>query len=84
MWPRLNPGWMLMVRRGGGLALTAGNDITAFVRDCLADTEVYYEISFAPALDQKRGEYHHLEIHVADRKVTARTRQGYYTQPSLP
>jgi VWFA-related protein len=73
----------VIATQSGGLALTGSNDITASVKQCLADTHAYYEISFAPALDQKRDGYHHLEIHVADRKLTARTRQVYYTQPSV-
>ena len=73
----------VIATQSGGLALTAGNDITAFVKQCLADTQAYYEISFAPPLDQKRDEYHHIEVRVADKKLTARTRQGYYAQPSV-
>ena len=73
----------VVATQSGGLALTGSNDITASLKQCLADTHAYYEISFAPPLDQKRDEYHHLEIHVADHKLTARTRQGYYTQPSV-
>jgi VWFA-related protein len=73
----------VIATQSGGLALTSSNDITGSVRQCLADTQAYYEISFAPPLDQKRDEYHHLEIHLADRKLTARTRQGYYAQPSV-
>lgn len=67
--------------QSGGLALTSGNDIAAFIKQCFADTKAYYEISFAPPLDQKRDEYHHLEVHVAKPDLTARTRQGYYSQP---
>jgi VWFA-related protein len=73
----------VIATQSGGLALTAGNDITAFVKQCLADTQAYYEISFAPPLDQKRDEYHHLEIRLADKKLTVRTRQGYYAQPTV-
>jgi VWFA-related protein len=73
----------VIATQSGGLALTSGNDITAFLKQCLADTQAYYEISIAPPLDQKRDEYHHLEIHLADRKLTARTTQGYYAQPSV-
>jgi VWFA-related protein len=72
----------VIATQSGGLALTGSNDITASLKQCLADTQAYYEISFAPPLDQKRDEYHRLEVHVADRKLTARTRQGYYAQPA--
>jgi VWFA-related protein len=71
----------VIATQSGGLALSAGNDITASVKQCLADTQAYYEISFAPPLDLKRDEYHHVEVYATDRKLTARTRQGYYTQP---
>jgi VWFA-related protein len=68
--------------QSGGVALTGSNDITGSIERCLGDTQAYYEISFAPSLDVKPNEYHQLEVHVADRKLTARTRQGYYAQPS--
>jgi VWFA-related protein len=71
----------VIATQSGGLALTTGNDVTAYLQKCLADTQAYYEISFAPALDQKRDEYHPLEIRVAKAGVVARTRQGYYSQP---
>jgi len=73
----------VIATQSGGLALNSGNDITAFLKQCLADTQAYYEISIAPPLDQKRDEYHHLEVHLADHKLTARTSQGYYAQPSV-
>jgi len=71
----------VIATQSGGLALTSGNDITAFIKQCLADTQAYYEISFAPPLDQQRDEYHRLEVHVAKPGLTARTRQGYYSEP---
>lgn len=73
----------VIATQSGGLALNAGNDITAFVKQCLADTQAYYEISFATSLDQKRAEYHHIEVQLADHKLIARTRQGYYAQAAV-
>jgi len=67
--------------QSGGLALQTGNDISAFLKQCVADTQAYYEISFAPPLDQQRDEYHHLEVRVAKAGLMARTRQGYYSLP---
>ncbi len=67
--------------QSGGLALTSGNDIAAFIRQCLVDAQAFYEISFAPPSDQRQDEYHQLEVHVAKPGLTARTRQGYYSQP---
>jgi hypothetical protein len=65
----------------GGPALTTGNDLAAYLQKCVADAQAYYELSFVPGLDQKGGEYHHLEVRVAKEGVTARTRQGYFSPP---
>jgi len=66
----------------GGVALDFNNDVTALLRECLADTQAYYEISFDPPAADHRDEYHHLEIKVAKPGVSGRTRQGYYAQPA--
>lgn len=71
----------VLATQSGGLAFTTGNDIASFFKQCLADTQAYYELSFAPSLDQKRDEYHHLEVHVDKPGLIARTRQGYYSNP---
>jgi len=71
----------VIATQSGGLALIASNDITAQVRQCLADAQAYYEISYSPSLDQKREPYHRVEVRLSDRKLTARTSQGYYPQP---
>jgi VWFA-related protein len=65
--------------QSGGVARTTSNDIAASLKECADDAVNYYEISFAPPLDQKPGEYHHLEVRLADHKLTARTSQGYYS-----
>jgi hypothetical protein len=72
----------VLATQSGGLALTTNNDVTALLQKCLADTQAYYEISFDPPLTDQRTAYHHIEIRLADHKLTARTRQGYYTQSS--
>lgn len=72
----------VMATQSGGLALDFNNDVAALLRQCLADTQAYYELSFdAPEAD-KRDEYHQLEVKVAKPGLTARTRRGYYAQPA--
>jgi VWFA-related protein len=71
----------VIATQSGGLAINTSNNVAALLEKCMADTKAYYEISFAPAVDQKRDEYHHLEVRVAKAGVVARTRQGYYSQP---
>jgi VWFA-related protein len=67
--------------QSGGLALHPGNDLSSAMRRCVNDARTYYEISFNPATADRPNEYHHLEIRVAKPGLTARTRQGYYSQP---
>jgi VWFA-related protein len=71
----------VLASQSGGAVLTSNNDIAAMLRKCLSDTSTYYELSFHPPQSDQPHEYHQLEIHVAERGLTARTRQGYYSQP---
>jgi len=77
-----NLGLQVIAIQSGGLALSAGNDIAKFLDECVSDSAPYYEISFEPAAPERPDEYHHLEIKIAKPGLTARTRQGYYAQPS--
>ena len=71
----------VLATQSGGIALSASNDVAALLQRCIADVGVYYELSFnSPGGDQP-NKYHNLEIHIAKPGLTARTRQGYYSQP---
>ena len=67
--------------QSGGLVITSTNDLAKALQTCLADATPSYEISFAPSPATKKDEYHQLEVKIAKPGLTARTRQGYYTQP---
>jgi VWFA-related protein len=71
----------VIATQSGGLALNSSNDIVVQLQECIADAGTYYEISFDPPMSDGPNEYHQLEVHVAKPGLTARTRQGYYTQP---
>ena len=71
----------VLASQSGGLALNSSNDIAAQLQKCLADLGTYYEISFDPPHADKPNEYHQIEIRVAKPGLTARSRQGYYSQP---
>jgi VWFA-related protein len=71
----------VLASQSGGVVLTSSNDIAAMLRKCLSDTTVYYELSFDSPQSDRPQQYHQLEIHVTERGLTARTRQGYYSQP---
>jgi VWFA-related protein len=67
--------------QSGGLALTGGNDIAGEVQKCVSDAAAYYELSFAPPLDQKPNELNKVQVKVNKSGTEVRTRQIYYWQP---
>jgi VWFA-related protein len=71
----------VLATQSGGLALSTSNNVSDLLQRALADTGIYYELSFDPAPGDKANEYHSLEIHMAKPGLIARTRQGYYSQP---
>jgi VWFA-related protein len=71
----------VIATQSGGLALFGDNNLTAMLEKCAADGQAYYELSFDPPPAVQRNEYHHIEVQVAKPGLTARTRDGYYSQP---
>jgi VWFA-related protein len=77
-----NLGLPVLAVQSGGEVLNLNNDVASLLRQCVADSVPYYEISFDPSSADHRDEYHHLEVKLANSSLTARTRQGYYAQPA--
>jgi VWFA-related protein len=77
-------GLPVLATQSGGLVLNFNNDIASLLQEALSDSAPYYELSFDPPPGDKRDEYHHLELKLAKPGLTARARQGYYSQPSQP
>ncbi|HTJ29811.1 MAG TPA: VWA domain-containing protein [Acidobacteriaceae bacterium] len=81
-----NLGLQVLAVQSGGKTITTDNDIEGGLRECVRDTESWYEVSFPMAQAEKADEYHHLEVKVAgiggSSRVIARTRDGYYAQPA--
>jgi len=75
-----NLGLEVIATQSGGLALNSSNDVAAQLQRCVSDNAAYYEMSFDPPISDRPNEYHHLEVRVAKPGLTARTRQGYYSQ----
>jgi VWFA-related protein len=67
--------------QSGGLALDPNGNMAALVSQCVADANVYYEISFDVAPSENADEYHALEIKLDKPGLKARTRSAYYSQP---
>ena len=65
----------------GGLVLQGSTDIAGMINKCVADTDSWYRISFAPAVAEHPNEYHQIEVKLDKPGLTARTRDGYYVQP---
>lgn len=64
--------------QSGGRAIDFNNDISAVMRECVNDTQNYYEITFEPAPPDPKNYYHRVEVKVAKPDLTARARGGYY------
>jgi len=64
--------------QSGGRAIDFDNDVSAVLRQCVADTQNYYEISFEPAPPDPKNYYHRVEVKVGKPDLTARARTGYY------
>ena len=62
--------------------MPAGGDVRELLRECLEDTENYYEISFEAPAGSGADEYHRVEIRVGKPGLKARARGSYYAQVS--
>jgi len=77
-----NLGLQVIAVQSGGLALEGNTDVAGMIQRCLADAKSWYEIGFSPLPADKPSEYHHIEIKLDQRDLSARTRDGYYTNPT--
>jgi len=68
--------------QSGGLVLNSSNDIAALLQQCVNDASAYYELSFTPSPGEHPDEYHQIEVKTTQPGLTARTREGYYAQPT--
>ena len=68
----------------GGQVLTGSSDLPALINRCIADAHTYYRLTFIPPPATHPNEYHSVEVVVSKPGLKARTRTGYYAQPSAP
>jgi len=66
--------------QSGGRAIDFNNDVSGVLRQCVADTQNYYEITFEPAPPDPKNYYHPVEVKLAKSEFTARARTGYYAE----
>ncbi|MGD0479676.1 MAG: VWA domain-containing protein [Terracidiphilus sp.] len=77
-----NLGLQVIAVQSGGLAIEGNSDVAGMIQRCLADAKSWYEIGFTPLPADKPNEYHHIEIKLDQRDLSARTRDGYYSNPT--
>ncbi len=73
-------GLQVLAVQSGGLALSGSNDVRGLLQKAVDDTKNFYELSYTPPPSEAPGEYHRIEVQVAGPRVTARTRQGFYSE----
>jgi len=76
-------GLQVLAVQSGGLTRNS-NDVPGMLQDCLRDADAYYEVTFTPGPSDKANEYHQLQVRIGKPGLSARTRQGYYSQPGPP
>ncbi len=76
-----NLGLQVLAEQSGGLALNSSNDIASLLHRCMEDAQRYYEVSYTAPPADRANEYHEIQVKVRQPGLTARTRQGYYSQP---
>jgi VWFA-related protein len=78
-------GLQVLAVQTGGRTITTDNDIAGSLKECVAETGAWYELSFPMPPAEGPNEYHHLELKVSGKasqaSLVARTRDGYYAQP---
>ena len=71
----------VLAEQSGGKVFSSSNDTAALLTHALDDGKAYYELAYTPPASERPGEYHHIEVKLADPGLSARTRDGYYTAP---
>lgn len=80
-----NLGLQVLAVQSGGVASESNSDVAGMIRKDLADVGSWYEITYDPPTSEKPNEYHHIEIKLDQPDLNARTRDGYYANPtSIP
>lgn len=68
----------------GGQVLGPSNDLLGQIRQCVANGESFYQLTFEPPPAQHADEYHSLKVTVTPPGALVRTTNGYYDQPPTP
>lgn len=72
----------VLATQTGGLVLQSSNDTSGLIQRAVDDASPAYALTFAPPPADRPDEYHSIKIKLAQPNQIARTRQGYYAQPT--
>ncbi len=75
-------GLQVLTEQSGGQVLQSSTDVSSMIQKALVDLNSWYKITFAPPPPDKPDAYHHIEIKLDKPGLAARTRDGYYSNPS--
>ncbi|HTW60762.1 MAG TPA: VWA domain-containing protein [Terracidiphilus sp.] len=73
----------VLAEQSGGQVLQSSTDVSSMIQKALVDLRSWYEVTFAPPPADKPDAYHHIEIKLDKPGLAARTRDGYYSNPSI-
>jgi VWFA-related protein len=68
--------------QSGGRVLDPDKDLVGLIEKCAQDAHAFYTLTFDPPRTDLVDEYHALKVQVGKPELAARTRTGYYDQPS--
>lgn len=74
-------GLQVLAVQSGGLVLNSSNDVAGLLQRCMDDLKAYYEITYAPPPADAPDQFHKVQVSVSVSDATARTINGYYSQP---
>jgi len=72
----------VMALQSGGQVFNASNDVAGNIVTSIADANAYYVLSFEGLAGDGPNEYHALDVKIDKPGLAARTRAGYYAQPT--
>jgi VWFA-related protein len=74
-------GLQVIAAQTGGNVLYGNNNIAKMIDQCLADAQVFYEVTYSAAHARQANEFHAVQMQVGKPGLKPRTRFGYYAQP---
>jgi VWFA-related protein len=72
----------VLATQTGGQVLAGNNDLASLIDRCIADASAYYVLTYNPPPAGHANEYHGVEVLTERPGLKARTRTGYYIQPT--